>query len=241
MFISNDHAYIQSSLLARESALTHAYSLRNAGDMRRSDARRAFLKRLHLDPDRLVMANQVHGSRVEVIDGAHANRVSEADALVVDRREGVSIGVIVADCVPFLLLDTKKHIFAVAHAGWKGTIAGIAKKTLQTMIDLGSSAADIRVSMGPHIGMCCYSVSEDRAKLFLNEYQKDERVASKMDDGWHLDIGYVNRLELLGSGITASQIDSPPVCTSCQNDRFFSFRKDSESTFGEILAVMAVQ
>lgn len=241
MLILHDHTYAQSSRLVANAAVRHVYSLRAAGDMRNPDVRNSFLEQRGFTPTQVVMGEQVHGSRIQVVTGRVHGTIPRTDGLVIPCVGGMSVGVIVADCVPILFADREKHIVAIAHAGWKGTIAHIASAIVETMKSLGSRVSDLCVSIGPHIGMCCYAVEADRAKLFLEEFGHDPRIASKIGERWHLDIGYANRKELIELGLTPGHIDSPPTCTSCQNDIFYSYRKDTKEEFGEILAVIGVQ
>lgn len=182
----------------------------------------------------IAIAQQIHGIRVAT---AHAPGIfSGADGLVSKR---VPLGVTYADCVPILAVDPAEKIIGTAHAGWKGTLAGIAQELIFFMEKIGADKKNIYVSIGPHIGMCCYNILEDRANVFLKKYT-DEKIVSKIDGEWHLDIGFANYQTLLDAGIQKDHIDAPPTCTSCQVALFNSFRKDSKESFGVQLGVIAL-
>ena len=234
----------QSTLLSHLDGVIHGFSTRSAGDMRNNEARKAFLKRLSLGDALFGMPEQVHGSDVAVVGYADAStKKSEGvDGIVLGKNAngtmGHAFGILVADCVPLLAVDPVAHIIGAAHAGWKGTVGGIAIRLIETMRKEGAKTDRILVSIGPHIGMCCYDVPEERVKAFTQRFGRDEKMAFTVKGVSYMDIGWVNYRQLLAAGVTADHIDAPPTCTSCQNNEFFSYRKDSKETFGEMMAVI---
>jgi YfiH family protein len=220
--------------------ITAAYSCRVLGDMRRAASLDAFLRLVGSEAKDLIMARQIHGVRVALVSGDDRGKtLSETDGLVY-KKDGrpVVLGVSFADCVPLLAVDPGTHVIGVAHAGWRGTVNGIAGELVSTMVDTGCVAGNIRVSIGPHIGMCCYTVQEPRVREFQNAFGPDEKIAVAIAGGWHLDIGYVNYMQLVRAGITKEHLDAPVTCTSCQASEFNSFRKDTKETFGVQLGII---
>ncbi len=228
----------QSTLMSAPHVV-HGYSSRSLGDMRRDESIQSFCTLLKINPYELIQPEQVHGGRVCVVQENDApGTVLGADGLVYKGKTPRVLGVLAADCVPILAVDPIEHVVGVAHAGWKGTLAGICQNLIDTMKSVGATSENIRVSIGPHIGACCYSVPEDRARQFLDMYTSDPIVTSKINGSMHLDLGLVNMMQLLASGISKDHIDAPIICTSCQADAFYSFRKDTKETFGEIVGVI---
>lgn len=224
MLIKQPNGLVTSTILS--PYVTHAYTTRAFGDMKQSEKnRQKIINEFFDNKTSLETGKQEHGNMVGV------------DALVT-KDPHVALGVFVADCVPILLVDIKKKIIGVVHAGWKGTLGDITTKTIVEMKKLGSNVSDILVSMGPHIGMCHYDVTEERAQKFLNTFDNDPKVASFFEGSWHLDIGWANYRQLLDTGIKPDHIDAPPTCTVCQVDTYFSFRKDSKKTYGEIMGII---
>lgn len=215
---------IQSRLLQHVSGLTHGFTQRSEGDMRQFALRNKIAANL-------TIPQQVHGNRIGPLD-----QVTGADGLVTDQT-GSCVGVLVADCVPILLFDPKKRIIAAVHAGWRGTLGNIAAVAVETM---GSKPEDIIVSIGPHIGACCYTVPKERIDRFIEFFGDDALLAYAIGDTWHLDIGRANWLQLRDAGISPDNIDAPAVCTSCQSDIFYSYRKDTKESFGEMLAFIGM-
>jgi polyphenol oxidase len=231
---------VASPLLQKNPLVWHAYSTRYAGDMHLEKNRTAFLNNMGKSGHQFVLPEQVHGNDVYVVAGQYHPPVQGIDGLVMRRdiKNPVNyvLGVVVADCIPLLFADRRGISIGVAHAGWKGTLGKIALNMVGKIIISGANPHDIIVSIGPHIGMCCYTIPEERAMRFIQEFGNDSRVAYKSGDGWHLDIGYVNVLQLESVGIPSENIDLAISCTSCQNNKYYSYRKDTHRTFGEMLA-----
>ncbi len=220
--------------------VTAAYSCRTLGDMRTDKSREAFLRLVGSDAEDLIMARQIHGVQVAIVTKEDRGKtLADTDGLVFKNdRSPVVLGVSFADCVPLIAVDPVARVIGVAHAGWRGTLHGVARELIQTMLSVRCTAKDIRVSVGPHIGMCCYNVLEDRVKEFQKKFGGDEKITSKIKNEWHLDIGYANYVQLLDAGIIPMHIDAPVTCTSCQVGEFNSFRKDSKKTFGVQLGII---
>ena len=158
--------YHQSRLLGTYPHVIHGYSTRMLGDMRRSENRASYVQMLGVSPHVLVTAEQVHGNVVKKAIRASKTPLSLADGIVLDISDnnsaGIALGIVVADCAPLLFFDKKERSIGAAHAGWKGSYKSIATNVVDYMLSLGSNPDDIMVSIGPHIGMCCYSVPKDR-------------------------------------------------------------------------------
>ncbi len=223
--------FYQSTLLAGVPSLVHGFSSRYLGDMKKNrENRKKFLELLNLPEESVTSVKQLHSNKVGV------------DALVLPKDSVSSaVAVFVADCAPILCVDPKAKVLSAIHAGWKGTLGKIAVNSIEAMQKAGAKAENILVAIGPYIGMCCYEVLENRAKTFLDVFDGDPKVVSKIEGSWHVDLGYANYLQLISAGVKPEHIDSPPTCTSCQVSDFFSYRKDSKETFGEMMAVIGYE
>lgn len=232
----------QSELLL-SAGVVHGYSDRHLGDMREENHREQFLSSLHLSLANLVLGEQVHGTNVgQVTTHDRGKEIRKTDGLVHKKTSGpMSLAVRVADCVPILAVDPYASIIGVAHAGWKGTLGGIAGNLIDRMKQSGADTKRVVVSIGPHIGMCCYNVAPDRAGQFADMFDNDQRVISHFEGAPHVDLGYANVRQLRDAGIPADHIDAAITCTSCQVDTFYSYRKDTTETFGEILGVIGYE
>jgi YfiH family protein len=101
--------------------------------------------------------NQVHGNVVHAATRDTAALRPPGDGIVT-AEPGVMLGIFSADCVPILLIDSKRKVAGALHAGWRGVIAEIADAGVRAMLHLGARASDIRAAMGPSIGQCCFEV-----------------------------------------------------------------------------------
>ena len=116
--------------------------------------------RLGLDPDRVVWMEQVHGARVEVVDGPRSEPVPATDA-VVTAVPGLALAVLVADCVPVLLACRRTGVVAAVHAGRRGVEAGVVDAALDAMAALGARPATTSAELGPSVCGGCYEVPAD--------------------------------------------------------------------------------
>ena len=184
------------------------------------------------DPARLTVARQVHGPEVVIADGREVAELASvpADALVTS-EPGRPIGVYTADCLPILLADGAGRVGA-AHAGWRGTIAGVAAAAFAAMQQLGASGPSVRAVLGPCIGPCCFEVGEEVAAEF-------ERVAPRAVERraeWprpHINLRTANLDLLEAAGCRHCSVFS--FCTMCEVERFFSFRRDGAG-IGQMLS-----
>ena len=147
-----------------------------------------------------------------------------ADALVTD-VPGIPLIVFSADCNVLLLHDPVRRVIGAAHAGWRGTAAGIAAETVRVMAeDYGCDPADLRAAIGPAIGPCCFETDGDvpealRAALGAAA----EPFMAWNGSKWHIDLKAVNALWLQKAGVT--HIDICDHCTACRPDLYWSHRK----------------
>ncbi len=168
---------------------------------------------------RLITPNQTHSANVRIADDRM--EYPETDGLIIS-NSGDAVYLRFADCTPLMFYDTKNHIAAVSHAGWRGTAAKIGVLTVEKMHEsFGSNPEDIIALIGPAISICCYEVGEDVKEKLLST------VSDKtgLFDGNKVDLKKINSKQLEETGI--KKIDTCPYCTVCDNDKFFSYRKEN--------------
>ncbi len=110
--------------------------------------RRRALTSLGAGLEDLVLGEQVHGAEVAVVDGSARGRgattltdaVPTADAIVT-AHPGTVLGVLVADCVPIVIVDPAARVLACVHAGWRGTAGAVVDRALDAMVELGGAAS----------------------------------------------------------------------------------------------------
>jgi YfiH family protein len=177
---------------------------------------------LRLPTNRIFQVSQVHGARA-VMARPHifGERTEEADAIVATTPE-TAVGVRVADCVPILLADSKTGAVAAVHAGWRGVVAGVIASAMKL------HAFDL-AAIGPCIGTCCFEIGDDVIEK-LRPHVKDR----------HGDLRGAVRAQLVSAGLQNAHIDDVAGCTKCDEARFFSYRRDGESS-GRHLAVISTR
>jgi YfiH family protein len=172
---------------------------------------------------------QVHGSDILVVkDPADTNpEQNRCDALTT-RTAGVLLGVKTADCVPLLMGDPVTGACAAVHAGWRGTLAGVARRALARMSEeFGTRASDVRVAVGPAALACCYEVGPEVVGAFRENFRGAESLFTPTREGHALvDLHRANLEQLADSGVLRERIHALPLCTMCRTDLFFSYRKE---------------
>ncbi len=168
-------------------------------------------------------ARQVHGRRLVAADAIDQSRAAniEADGLIA-RRPGEVVGVVTADCVPLLLVDPETRWAAAVHAGWRGTLAGIAEAAIAEARRAGCRPVAMAAALGPSIGGCCYQVDSALAVRFVERGYP----AGKREGMYFLDLRDINRRILIRAGLSPEAIQYCGPCTRCRQDRYWSYRAD---------------
>jgi polyphenol oxidase len=146
----------------------------------------------------------------------------------------------VADCVPLLLHDPVKGVVAALHAGWQGTVGNIAGKGVEAMASMfGSNPKEIRAAIGPSISQCCYEVDAPVRDAFKKAGAAWDLYARESGAGkWQLDLAAANRQQLIDAGLSSGQIESEPLCVCCNQELFFSYRRDGGDTGRQVGFIM---
>lgn len=211
-----------------------------------AENRRRFCGALGIDLDSLVIAHQIHGSSIAVVDSSQAGRgahshedaIPDTDGMITTSRS-VVLGVLTADCVPAMIFDPVAEAIGIAHAGWRGALSRIAAKTVLKMRDtFGTKPADCLVALGPSIGLCCYVVGEDLINQFRHEFGPEPCVAEN-----RLDLRRAVEIQLIDAGVEKRNIasveagHSASLCTACNLDLFYSHRAEGGRT-GRMMSVI---
>jgi len=185
--------------------------------------------------DRFLTVTQVHGTDLLVIDTpnpefSHFLKL-ECDGIVTN-QPGLMIAICIADCVPILLHDPVRGVVAALHAGWQGTVGNIAGKGIEAMTKLfGCQPKDILAAVGPAISGNCYQVDAPVRDAFRKAGLPWELYAQQDGEGkWLLDLPRANRQQLLDAGLAAAQVESEEHCVCCNQELFFSYRRDGGDT-----------
>ena len=169
--------------------------------------------------ERIIKPEQTHSDHVEIVD--ERTDYPDTDGLILKDYNTV-ICLKFADCTPLIFYDTVHKIGAISHAGWRGTASKIGVKTINKMSErFGTVPKDVIAIIGPAISICCYEVSEEVRDNLLETVNNVEGLYRER----FVDLKKINARQLEEAGV--SNIDICPYCTSCNNDLFYSYRKEN--------------
>lgn len=249
--------YYEASEMAATGFITHGFSTRLGGcslapyhslnmGIYGADAlefvqcnRRRFAKSLGIKPEQVVCGKQVHGTQIQQVTRADRGRgylqpetaFADTDGLITN-EPGVALLTCFADCVPVMFLDPVRKVIAVCHCGWRGTVARMAAKTAQRMIDTYSCNPNhILCAIGPSISVDAYEVDQPVLAQFRQAFVFAEQcIRQTSDTHGHLDLWQANRLQLMEIGLKSEHIHISGLCTAANQAMFFSHRASGGKT-----------
>lgn len=183
---------------------------------------------LDFDPEKLICTRQIHSDIVRAVTaadylGLDHHDYPECDALIT-ATPGVALRIFTADCTPILLHDPETGAVGAAHAGWRGTAADIAGKTVRAMEEhFGAKPENIRAAIGPNIGQCCFQTDADVPNAMvaaLGDVAK--KYIRTENEKYYVNLKAINGEFLRRAGVAHIEISDD--CTKCQHTRFFSHR-----------------
>lgn len=205
----------------------------NTGDQPEAvqENRKRFFQALGFSLQQSASAFQVHGDAI--LHVREHGRWDGYDALITN-QPGIVLSVTVADCTPILVLDPVRRAVAAIHAGWKGTAAQIAHRTIRQMQTLFQThPKDCLAYIGPCIDECSFEVDVDVAQYFQEPFVRWSPEQQK----YLIDLKQANKSQLLDAGLADGHIEVSPLSTVLHNDLFFSHRKEKGKT-GRMLNVI---
>ncbi|MBL7066083.1 MAG: peptidoglycan editing factor PgeF [Anaerolineae bacterium] len=197
---------------------------------------RRALSALGLGSGQVVGPYQVHGAHVRVVGRAHLGAVQPATDALVTATPAVPLLMRFADCAPVLFFDPGRRVVGIAHAGWRGVVAGIVAATVRTLTErLGCDPAGLWAGIGPTIGPCCYAVGPEVVTAVEDACPPGTGVAREADGLTYLDLPAAVQAQLGAAGV--EQIEDANLCTACHVDEFFSHRAEHGCTgrFGIVM------
>lgn len=272
--------------LRKLSWLIHGFSTRQGGCSRayggnalnlgftRTDSRvavernrAAFLAKLGAGgrhPWPLVTLRQIHSDIIHPITSA-TDELLSGDGLITS-TPGLLLAIQTADCLPVIVVDRRKRVISVFHAGWRGTLKRIVEKGVGELHRyFGSRPDDLEAAIGPGVHSCCYTVGEEvrenfetqfaYASALFHEIKESDPVREKypmlfltarapghsaLPVKIFLDLVEANRRQLLDAGVPKKNIGVLPLCTSCNVDLLFSYRAEKGNT-GRLMGVAGIK
>jgi len=191
--------------------------------------------------DRVCSVWQTHTADALIVSGPAKDRrwLAQADGMVTDRLD-MPLTMRFADCTPVMFYDPACGVIGIAHAGWRGTVQGMAANTVRLMIRAyGCKPADIQAAIGPSIGPERYQVGEEVVEAVVRYFGSTDGLIRRdpADGTAYLDLWAANRLDLQRMGV--EQIEVAGICTAQHNDEWFSHRAEKGRTgrFGAVISL----
>jgi polyphenol oxidase len=207
---------------------------------------------------------QVHSDLILLIESVPQEPIT-GDGMIT-ATPGVLLAIQTADCLPVIVVDSRRRAVGVFHAGWRGTVQRIVEKGVGEMVRcFGSRPRDLKAAIGPGIHSCCYEVGEEvRAKFgsqfeyadaLFREVKESDPVREKypllfltarapghseLPKKIFLDLVEANRQQLLATGVRKKNIEASPLCTNCRPEILFSYRAEKGKT-GRMMGVVGIR
>ena len=212
----------------------------------------------------LITLRQIHSDLIHCVDSIPAEPLV-GDG-VITATPGLLLAIQTADCLPVVVVDTKRRAVGVFHAGWRGTVKRIVEKGVGEMHRcFGSRPRDLKAAIGPGIQGCCYEVGEEVRTKFESQFDYAAELFHEVKDSdpvrekypllfltarapghselpkkIFLDLVEANRRQLLAAGVPKKNIETSPLCTNCHPELLFSYRAEKGKT-GRMMAVAGIR
>ncbi|MFQ5508500.1 MAG: peptidoglycan editing factor PgeF [Leptospirillia bacterium] len=180
-------------------------------------------------PEGVFTARQVHGNDVLNVSGTPPALSGDQGDAIITQVPGVIVAVRTADCLPILLWAKGGNPVGVIHAGWRGTVAGIAARAVIGMCQrYGLSSDSVSARLGPCIRPCCYEVGDEVVDAVrANHPHWADEVFVDRNGRPAFDLAALNRIQLTSAGVT--DVDDSGECTHCLSGTYHSYRRDGEA------------
>lgn len=207
------------------------------GENKKNEAnRRKFLKKHGIDPNQLIIPELVHGTYVAKVAQGSDPILRETDGMVTNKNN-IFLSVTVADCLPVLFFDPDDKTMGIAHVGWRGLLDGILRNTMEAFFQMEGNTERVKVEIGPAIQKCHYSIRKKDKSL----YRGYETFLTDTAKATMVDLPGVARKQLEKLGILPQNISVSPLCTYCEEKRFFSYRRDKPKKVEAMIALIGLQ
>lgn len=216
------------------------------------------------DISSLVTLRQIHSDLIHAVSSVPKEQLV-GDG-VITNTPGLVLAVQTADCLPVIVVDPKRKIVGVFHAGWRGTLARIVEKGVGEMRrHFDSRPRDLQAAIGPGIHKCCFEIGEELRPKFEAQFAYAGELFHKLEEmdpirekypmlfltarapghselpsQLFLDLVEANRRQLLDAGVAPRNIHVSPLCTSCNVDKLFSYRKEKGVT-GRMMGAVGIR
>lgn len=233
---TNNIKWLSFPILDAYDFILHGFVIKNPNYPKEGNQNKNFFTNITSTKRTLISPQQRHQDECVILTSKDKlKKRYKGDAFLINRND-VFLCVQVADCLPIFLVDEKRKVIGLIHAGWKGTLLRIAQRTVEkAKSQFGCRPRDFTVLLGPCIRSCCYQISEDVAILFDKKCMK-----RSPDGGFSLDLICANRQQLLNYGVKGERIFATRSCTCCEEELFHSYRREKENA-GRMMAFLGLK
>ena len=236
-------------LLEYKDNITHAFTVGKNNDFRipfykstqnkltdeqiekNKNSYKKICKVIGIEYNDIVKTNQVHKDIIKKVnDKVNKNEPDFSEEIyegtdgLVTNKKNLAICTTNADCIVLMMYDTKKHVIANVHSGWRGTIQKVSAKTIEKMEQIyGCNPKNIICCISPSIRKCHFEVDEDVKNMFENSFKDISKFASK-ENKWHIDTVKINIEILKEKGVKEENIIDSKICTVCNSNLIHSYR-----------------
>jgi YfiH family protein len=220
--------------------VSHGFTIKNkekalSTQVTKNDLKR-HLRKISSGKEQVIIPQQIHGNGCVTIKKTDKlKKKYRGDAILTNRRD-IFLTISVADCIPIFLIEPKRKVIGLIHAGWRGTLLGIAKQAIRkAKKEFGCKPKDFTLLFGPAIQKCCYEISNGIAILFDEDCLT--RIPGKQPK---LDLIFANLKQFLNCGVKREKIFVAKDCTCCNKEMFHSFRRDKDEA-GRMIAFLGIK
>ncbi len=224
------HPFLDLSHYFPEDSIRAGFSLRPFPFTPPED-RIELAKEFGLNPDSIVIPNQVHSGKVQIVQEPRFH--PSTDGLVTDDPCNV-LTIQVADCVPIFIADISKKIIGLIHAGWRGVTSNIIEHCLDKLYSLGAERDNLHVVLGPCIHECCFEVGPEVTEHFPIQF-----VKSGKSDRSYVNLTGVIKEKMMMEKIPSKHIHIVDECTCCLPEKYHSYRRDGDRS-GRMIAILGI-
>ncbi len=237
--------YLQFKKLLEYPEITHCYTLKSNGKLNFSIGRQSkqeleqnyqrICECMKLNSKTIMRPHQAHTDCIEVVE--EIKELKDVDG-VITHNSNITLFTTSADCTSLLFYEPIKKIIGAVHSGWRGTLKGISKKTVEKMVQTYKVDPSVVICcICPCIRQCCFEVDEDVKDLFLEKYSSLERIEEVIKKGkiiegkqkYYIDTTEINKQLLKEIGLKEKNIIDSEICTKCHPELFHSYRVEKEN------------
>jgi polyphenol oxidase len=186
------------------------------------EAQNRELLRKNIGVSHLVFPNQTHGVNVERVTLKNIDKVPQADAIFTTEKD-IGLAIAHADCQAAIFYDPVHEAIAAVHAGWRGLTQNIYARTIEAMRrEIGTQPQNVLVGVAPSLGP-----DHSEFKNYKREFPQDLWRFQKQPN--YFDLWEIARSQLSASGILEKNIEIIEICTHCNPEECFSYRRDKDT------------